>query len=236
MILDSFKLSSATFQVTYPVTYLLWDRAGTIAQNLCQIWPDLELSKGEPEKQVLKGKNVVIQTGLKSSVITLSGADSFIKAKVRMMKDSFEVWRNFLELEDVERISTLATYSKEFPSIKDANSALISLNMAKWPETKVFDQPMDSEHNGLELFYRFQDKDSFSTLRIKAESLKYEVMLDPTFVDNPEVSESKNHMLITFDRGLLGTVNSQKFRVDDWIKGFQHILRRDIEKLTKARQ
>lgn len=106
--------------------------------------------------------------------------------------------------------------------------------MAKWPNQKIFDQPMEAELNGLELFYRFEDEASFSTLRIKAQQTKYNVNLEDTIIDEPNIEKTDNQILIIFDRGMLGTVNAEKFRVDAWIKGFQHVLRRDIEKITSA--
>lgn len=147
---------------------------------------------------------------------------------------TFETWRKALNLQELIRVSTRVTYFKEFPSIKDANAELIALNMAQWPTTKVFDQSTDSDFNSLELLYRFQDDQSFSVLKLKTEQIKYEVGLDPYFVEHSNIEKVRNRMVIDFDRGLLGSVKADKLRMDDWIKGFQHILNRDIEKVIKA--
>jgi len=234
MILDTFKLDSATFQITYNDAYLIWDRAGEIAEQVCKIWPDLKFDDARPEKQTFKGKDVTIITGLNSSIITLTGPNSLSQGNIRLIKDTFEVWSQKLNLLELSRVSTLATYKKKFPTIKDANADLLALKMARWPNEKIFDQPMDADLNSVELFYRFQDEESFSTLRLKTEGTEYVVKLDSSYVDEPEIRRSKNVIVIAFDRGILGSVNAEKFRVDDWIKGFQHVLRRDIEKLTKA--
>ena len=112
---------------------------------------------------------------------------------------------------------------------------MISLNLVHWPTTKVFDQPMEVDLNGPEIAYRFEDKKSFSVLRLKCEQRNYKVDLDPEYVEEPEIRNSKNLFIIDFDRALLGSVNADKLRIDEWIKGYQHILRRDIEKIIKVK-
>lgn len=234
MILDSFKLHSVTFQITYSNSYKLWDSSGCIATGLCSIWPNLKLSEGVPERQVFKGDNVTVNTGLNRSTITLSGPNSLNEKNVKFIQETFELWREKLDLVEVKQLSTLANYAKDFDSIKKANEDLLSLNMARWPSDKIFEQPMDTELNSLELFYRFQDDSSFSTIKLKAQQTTYNVHLDKNYVDTADIEKTNNQILIIFDRGLLGSVNAEKFRANDWIKGFQHVLRRDIEKLIKA--
>lgn len=234
MILDSFKLETVVTQLRYVNAFELWDKAGAISRRLSAIWSDLRLVEAKPQQQILRGNGVDIQTGLTQSTVTLSGPKSLEQGKVQQMKETFEIWRDMLSLGSVKRISTRATYSKEFPTMKEANAALFALNLARWPTTKVFDQPETAERNGIEMLYRFEDENSFSLLQLKAEQLKFEVDLDPEWVDEPEIRKKKSRMVIDFDRGLLGAVNAEKFRMDDWIKGFQHVLRRDIEKVIKA--
>lgn len=67
MILDTFKLHSATFQVSYPDAFDVWDRAGEIASKLTKIWPDLTLNKAQPDKQIFKGHNITKYLSYKPS-------------------------------------------------------------------------------------------------------------------------------------------------------------------------
>lgn len=234
MILGSFKLHTTIIQIQYADAFLIWDRAGTISRRLNKIWSDLKLAEGQPHQQTLRGRDVNIQTGLTKSTVTLTDENAFSQLKVRQISDTFEVWREALELDELNRVSTRVTYSKDFASLKDANTELFSLNLVRWPDTKVFDQPLESDRNGLDVQYRFEDNNSFSVLRLKAEQLTYEVDLDPTLFDEPEIRKIKNRMIIDFDRGLLGSINAGKFRMDEWLKGYQHVLRRDIEKVIKV--
>jgi hypothetical protein len=234
MILDSFKLQTASIQIEFSDAFELWDKAGRICKRLSQIWPDLKVVDAHPNQQSLRAKGVNFQFGLTQAVMTLTGAKAFDQSKVEQVKGSFEVLREELALGDLKRVSTLGNYVKDFASLKEANAEILGLKLAKWPSVKVFDQPTDSERNGLDISYRFEDEKSFAFLRICSEQRKYEVNLDPDYIEEPEIRKLKCRVVIAFDRGLLGSVDAQKFRMDDWLKGFQHILRRDIDKVIKG--
>jgi hypothetical protein len=233
MILDSCKLLSVTIQIEYQEAFEIWDHSGAITRRLSSIWSDLSVSEAQPHQQVLNGKNLRIQTGITKSTVTLTGEKSLVQNRINQLKDTFAVWREELALETFNRVSTRIQYVKNYNSIKEANAQLFSLNLAKWPETKVFDQPTDSDYNSLELRYRFQDKESFSILTFKTEQIIYQVDLDPSFVEEYEIKKTENRLMVDFDRGLLGSVSADKFRIDEWIKGFQHLLRRDIVKIIQ---
>lgn len=234
MILDTFKTHTLIFQIQYPVAYELWDRAGQVARKLSKIWPGLALREGTPQQQTLAGNGAVIQTGLEKSTVTLSGGNVFDQQKLSLLKDTVEIWRDVLEIQELTRASTRVIYVKEFTSFKEANAYLLSLRVAIWPDTKVFDQPTDSDKNGIEISHRFEDENSFAVVRIKAEQITAEVDLDPMLFDEARIKSIKNRVSIDFDRGILGSVPAQKFRADDWLKGFQHLLRRDLEKVLKG--
>lgn len=236
MILDTFKLHSFIFQIEYETNFELWDRAGAISKALQKIWPKLTLANVLPQQQDLRANGLHIQTSIEKATVTLVGSNSLDASKVGQLKETFEVWRSSLELSEVKRISTRGTYIKDFPTLKEANAALLDFGMVRWPASKVFDQPVDGEKNGVEVNFRFEDKESFSLLRFRAEELQYKVDLDSTFVKDTEIRATKRHMVIDFDRGLLGSVNATKFRLEDWVKGYVHLLRRDLEKVTKGEQ
>ena len=234
MILDAYKLSTAIFQIQFPTAYVLWDTAGTIASRLASIWPDLELVEGRPDQQILKGRGVQLQSTLKQCNVTLRGENSLDQQRTSQLTKTFEVWRQVLQLCTLTRVSTRLIYSRAFPSLDEANIALLELGLVHWPLGKVFDQPQKSEKNSFDLQFKFEDDVSFSFLRFHSEKLEFKADLDPDFVKEHEIRSIRCRLHIDFDRGHLGEVAADKFRMEDWIKGVQHILRRDIEKVVRA--
>ena len=196
MILGSFKTHNAIVQIVYADAFLIWDRAGETNRHISKIWPGVKITESEPQQVTLAGEGVKIQTGINKSTITISGEHALGQLKVRQICDTFEVWCKELEIDELSRVSTRVTYSKDFESFKNTNAELLALNLVRWPDTMVFDQPLESDRNGLEVQYRFEDESSFSVLKLKAEQLKYEVDLDPNVFNDPKIRKVINRMTI----------------------------------------
>jgi hypothetical protein len=125
---------------------------------------------------------------------------------------------------------------KEFSTILAANEELFSLRLCRYPEAKVFDQPVDSPLNTVDVTYKFEDETSFSFLRVHAEQVKLEFKADSEdFSAIKDASETKTRLIVDFDRGLKQPLEASAFRMDEWTKGFFHLLRRDVEKVLKER-
>ena len=235
MILDDFTLHNITFQIQYGNAYLIWDRAGSIASAITKIWPNVELTQGQPQQQILSGGGVQIQTGINSSTASIVNSKALDQLHTKRLKDTLDVWVNEMQLEEINRISCKATFIKSFETLKESNSFIFKRNLVTWPSERVFDQPIESDNNSADISYKFEDEKSFAFVRIKAEQLRFDAELDPYFVDEPHISKTKNRVVLEFDRGHLGKVDVRSIRVDEWLKGFQHLLRRDIEKVIGRR-
>lgn len=232
MFLDAFKLERLILQWQYANAFALWDNAGAIALALHKIWPDLEPSRAQPDTQLFSSRLVQIEVALRQTTITLQDVNSLDRHTDRLVS-AFDTIRSNLLLEELSRMSARAFYVKDFSSLQQASEELNQLNLARWPTQRVFDQPTDGDQNGLEIGYRFQDASSFAMLRLKPERVTYEAAVKHPYLDVQEQTVVKNRLLIDFDRGLLGSVKTANFRMEDWLKGFVHVLRRDIEKVIK---
>ncbi|MBL8377242.1 MAG: hypothetical protein JNM79_05205 [Burkholderiales bacterium] len=230
MNIDQYRIHSAVVQIQFPTSYLLWDCAGEIADAMCRIWTNLELQEAKPDQQVLRGPGVQIRTGLSQCVIALSGEKSLEQSNIERLAESYIIWRKTLQFESLSRLSTRLVYTKEFKTLREANAELFATGLVKWPSGRVFEQPIDSEKNTFDLSCRFEDENAFSFIRLRAEKVEFKAELDPDFVGEP-IIRTKCRAFIDFDRGLLGSVNAEKVRMDEWLKGVLHVYRRDTRKL-----
>ncbi len=230
MFLDDFKLISLTLQIQHPRCFDVWDNAGSIAMGMLKIWPELELAEGTPNQQVLRAPGVQVQTGFSVSSVFLSKIAAIDSGNVGRLTEAYKNWRSGLKFERLARASSLLRYGKTFDSIEDANAALRKLDLVRWPSGKIFDQPEDGAHNVPEITFKFEDSKSFSFLSFKTEKLKYGYKLDPPF-EKEDVSSEINRLVVEFDRGLLGSIDANRFIIDEWFKGLQHVFRRDIERI-----
>jgi hypothetical protein len=235
VFLDDYKIESLTLQIQYVTSYEIWDKAGEIARELTNIWPDLELVDGQPQLQTLTGKSVQVQTGHRTSNITLASLKSIDAQTMERLTQAFKVWRAGLSLDKLSRLSTRAIYTRKYPTLGEANKALRDLNLVNWPGGKMFDQPEAGWQNVPDILFRFEDEKSFSFLRFKTEQLKFESKA-PVLFDIPDTSLEIDRLVVDFDRGILGSINADVFMMDKWLEGFQHVLRRDIEKIVGAQK
>lgn len=233
MILDSFKTHTLVFQLRYAEAFLLWDRAGAIARAMAVIWPDLKLNEGAPNQQVLSSPVCQINTALSQATITIRGDGVLQSAPLRKIFETFEVWRSHLELTDLTRLSARVVFVKSFDEVAEANRSLLELNLIRMPNEKVFDQPIDSEKNGAEITYRFEDEKSFAFVRIRSEKRTMDIKGDSDFMTEP-LTKSICRLLIDFDRGSVGVIEAKKINISEWFKGYLHVMRRDIDKVLVA--
>lgn len=234
MILDSsFKLSRLIVQAGYPPAPLIWDCAGKTNSRIQRIWPGLEflLDHISPNQVILKSPGVQVETGLEKSTISLFGLKTIDQLTSDRIVETFGVWREFLGLEELSRISSRVIYTKDFKSISTANSALFAL--AKYQiKAKVFDQPVDSPLNTIDCAYKFEDESSFAFLRIRTEQVTVEITPNADMPNLKGSKETTNRLVIDFDRGIKKKVAAADFRMDEWLKGFVHVFRRDLEKVV----
>ena len=233
MILDSFKLTQLIVQIQYPNALELWDKAGTVNRRIQRIWPDTEIvgTQVSPNQVSLKNSKAQIDTGLTQSTVSLTQLKTIDQHSSEQIVETFQAWRSELALTKLDRVSSRAIYAKNISMIRAANQELFALGLCRLPKDKVFDQPTDAERNTFDLTYRFEDAASFAFLRISTEQVVITIKANPDIPAIKDSSESRNRLIIDFDRGLKQPIDASSFRMDEWLKGFSHLLRRDLEKV-----
>jgi hypothetical protein len=230
MLLDTFTSHSLVVQVSYEDAFELWDGAGEIARRLSDLWGGLKVAEGTPQQQVLKGSDIIVNTSFNNGILTMLRDRASPSKSSEQVKASFDIWRDVLELKAVHRVSARSVFHRKFPTLGEANKFVTGLGLVRIPQSQVFNQDQDAELNGVSVSYRFQDDKAFSVLRVKAERAKFHAELDREFVDEA-IEVEKCRVVIDFDRGTLGSTDAAKLRLDEWLKGYQHLMRRDIPKV-----
>lgn len=63
--------------------------------------------------------------------------------------------------------------------------------------------------------------------------MRFDMETDPAFFEEP-LHKKMNHAVIDFDRGTLGEIELQRLSIKDWLKGYLHVMRRDLDKALGA--
>jgi hypothetical protein len=231
MLLDAFKLHSVIVQVTYPDAFELWDCAGAIARGASRIWPNLVLEDGKPNEQTMRNDSVALTTGVRVSTIQAISGKGFDQTTTDCIAETFKLWATHLGITTLSRVSCRSKYVKDFPTKAAADAEVISLGMCPIPKERVFNLPEDCQiRPAIEVVWRFDDPTTFTHLRVGSEEIAVEIKAHPEFPD-AYVKKTRSRAYIDFDRGVLGEVKLSDFRIAEWLKGYQHVLRRDIEKV-----
>lgn len=231
MLLDELNLLDFTMQIEYPLAFRIWDNAGEVAHLLSNIWGELEIEQASPADQVLKNPSARLVNGLRTSYVTVANAKTLDANIQDRLVSTFAVWERCLGLTSLKRISARARYVKNYRSIADANRRAIDLGICRMPAERVFDQNPDSPRNSINTTLRFEDDNSFSAVTIRTETTKLEIGSLPEF-DRERVFDERHRFILEFDRGSLGEIPVAKIRVNEWLKGYMHVLRRDIDKVV----
>ena len=234
MILDNFKLHSAIVQITFDERYELWDRAGALSRRISDIWPGLSLDSATPQEQTLRSKSVVVQSSVRSATLTLFGL-KLDPGVLTQIEQTFDAWRSDLSLKKLQRVSCRTKFVRDFTSQRSANDYVLNFGLTPWPKDRVFDQPTSGRGNAVDVGFRFEDEVSFAVLRFGTEHLNLEMKAHPEF-ETETIKKSIYRAFIDFDRGLLAPPDASSLRLDEWLKGYLHILRRDVEKVIPPRE
>lgn len=234
MLLDLFKIARLIVQIRYAPALELWDNAGRVNRKIQKIWPDTEVVGDQvtPAQVILKSADIQIDTGFEQSTVQTSNLKTLDQVTSQRIVETFEAWRDELGLKSLTRVSSRILFTQDFSTPLEANSALLKLiGKSERVSVKVFDQPVDSPLNSVDFTYRFEDEMSFSFLRIRTEIGTLKITENPEIPEIKGTDRSINRLVVDFDRGLKKAVDPANFRMDEWLKGFVHLLRRDVEKV-----
>lgn len=227
------KLKSLHFQIRYAPAFELWDEAGAIARAFSEAWGGLKVAEGQPNRVTLTKTGLTIRTELDNSLITLDVPET-LDVRSRAISEAVSIWKERLKLESLARISMRVAYVKTFPSQSGAAEAVRRLGLVNWPTQKVFGQDEAGEKNGLECSLRFEDALAFTVLRARTESVVMDYEIHPDFAgDEPKVHKELHRMVLDFDRGTTQPIKSRDFSAEEWLKGYFHLLRRDLPKVIQ---
>lgn len=233
MILDTFKLRTFTIRLDYDVAFELWDNAGSVARALNTVWGPLTVKQPTPNQQVLENSTAQLFIGMTQSFIVVKNGKAFDRRGFSLISRTFEILARYLSLHQITRVSARASYVMETTSIGEANSMVRSFPCVNWPSEKVFGQDPSSDLNTGSFSFRFQDEASFSVVDVKSEQVHHRAELEVLDVTDA-IDVKKNYVVIEFDRGTLGVVEANQFRIEDWLKGYRHVLNRDIDKVLEG--
>lgn len=132
---EQLVLVTATFQIAYAESVLMWDRAGTLWHKLRRQWPELQLGDDISPARVSGqlASRFAFQTELNKATLTDHGARSL--GEVSEAADAFgAIVCDTLELESLERVSARLIWHHNTKSLEEAVRLVAETGIVKTPQ------------------------------------------------------------------------------------------------------
>jgi hypothetical protein len=233
MKIIEFTIRQVVFEIRFEEAYEVWDRAGQINREFSELWPKIQLSEAEPNKQILKSDEVQLHTGLRSCNIALLFPKTIAPnpANERRVSETFRVWRNALGFSKLTRVGTRVIMAKSFSSGNDAEQAIMSLGLTKTPKPPIFNH--DTDPAWVDVRLHWQDEATSTQVRVHPEHHETEIK-DPAGDPAKREKRTTYSVVIDMDRATRGSTDTGKFDVVQWLKGVQHLVNRDLTRLIET--
>lgn len=227
--MQDLHINQLTLQLNYPPAYLLWDRAGELTRKVSVLWPGWRLEKAEAGSVMGLANNARVQMGLDMSYVIVTGSKGF--AAGEQIAKTVQLWTSILELDTIEKIGTRAIFEKKYPDRESAHKAYRAMNLVKWPSRKVFDCAVDSPLNGGAAHLQFEDDQAMTIVRVAPQQVTMEIPAQEEFPDL-EGKKVINRVVVDVDRQTKKSIDATRFSALDWLKGYQHLLNRDLPEIV----
>lgn len=227
-----FKLTRLVLELRFDAAYLLWDRAGAIFTRLALMWPGTKLAEANPAQQVLKGENIHLVTSLQSVRLILFRPTTIMQ-RAAAIEQTVKVWVEQLELQEFTRVGTRCLFNRSYESEEAANGASVEAALVATPRSPIFG--FRTPVSATETVVVWKDQDLVTRLAIKPEHKRLQFSDVEDFPEE-KIDRTLHSVLIDFDHATAGKVDATKFRTQDWLKGVQHIIHRDMPRYLNRGQ
>lgn len=229
MEITDFNIRQVVFEIRYDDTYILWDRAGSIAEETAKLWPGVRIVEVAPNQQALRSDDATIVTGVNSSHVAILGPNSIVQFATQM-EETVSIWAKFLNLKKFTRVGTRIMYTRPYDSQESASQAIVNLGLVRFPASPIFNHKNELHASDIRLYW--QDDVSQTQVIIKSEHYELDI---PGLPDKPREKQKKTAdvMLLDIDRATRGVVELSKFRVGDWLEGVRHLVSRDAGRILR---
>lgn len=229
MNIADLRISRLIFEIRYDDAFEVWDRAGEIHRALVKLWPNTRLAETKPNQQVLRGDQVQLQTGIRTSHVALFDVNSITK-HADQIADTYRVWADVLSFKELKRVGTRVIYRKRYASDSEAGAAFLSLGFIRTVDMPSFGH--SGPPSGGEVRLTWKDEAAATTLTVKNEEQTLEIEAVPDFAEGGK-KLVRNDFVVDIDRATSKPIELSQFRVQDWLQGVQRIVSRALPQMLR---
>jgi hypothetical protein len=226
--IDDFKSTLAICEVRYEEAYLLYDRTGKIGDTLRKDFSDFKVVNAAPHQTTFKCKEGSFVLELKSCRFATKMAGGKLDSFGRNCKLFFDCVTANLETKVFTRIGLRVMFRKDFKAVEDAKKELNSLSLTTVDSIARF----GVAEPPVEVLLRWEDAQIGTTLRLKAETSKFDVELPAEIEpETPEIHKSFHGLNLDVDFYTVAPVEVSQWDASSWISHSIRTIRRDTDQI-----
>jgi len=232
LTLEDLEFSQLSFEIRFAHSYLVWDRAGLIWQEVSRLFPDAIVVNAQPNNVAMREGAFELTWEPNRAGIQLFDSRE-LKRAPRLFAEFGQAIVSALQLRDLKRVGLRMIHGKTFPDKKAAAAAMLGCGLLSIPAGKHFG--VSGEPLFPELSFRKEEGSKGYSVRLKAESLDYK--LDLPYVWHKiakSISETREQVTFDVDCYVEGTILLSQLSFEEWLTQTMHVIRRDYSPFLGA--
>jgi hypothetical protein len=211
---SDFKMTLAVCEVRYENAYLIYDRTGFICDELRKLFTGLNVINASPNQTVLQAEEGSFVLELTQSRFTSQKPDSNLETFGAHAKRFFTSILYSLDVKVFTRVGLRVFFRKEFKDLAEAKAAFARLKLVDLKPMERFGAASEPH----EILLRWEGDQIGTTLRLKAETGKIDVILPPEIQpERPEIHKSINGLILDVDYYTVAPVERSQWDASAWI-------------------
>lgn len=174
--LSKFRIRSATLEVRYPNTFLIWDQSGAVWEDVGKKYAELAVNEAEPNKvnvQIDEKTQGVI--GINRTHCSASEPNSDLGDFCDVCSILYKSLFSRLGISTLTRIGLRLIFDRAFEDRKAAADFVVAQSSLEFPSGKHFN--IEGKLLDPEISFRIEDDDLGYSLRMKSQETALNVNL-----------------------------------------------------------
>jgi hypothetical protein len=224
-----FQLRQTTCEVRYQDSFLIFDRTGSIYQELGKKFTNLHADSAAPAQTQMtsdQGTAVIEIKGLRLS--DNDPKDAKLEKFSENFKLFFDIAAEKLNLAVFTRVGLRLIYIKTYESFESSKGALNSIRLHNLGSEKRFGAGPDLS----EIILRWENEQLGAVVRIKAEKGTIDAKFPPDLgLKEKAIKKDYYHLILDVDYYTVAPVEREQWDPATWIGQSARIVRKEVDRI-----
>jgi hypothetical protein len=226
--IDEFEVDRQVFEARFPLSFLLWDRSGEMWSLISRDFEDLKMVNASPINIQFESERFYLVA--EPNLLRITSKDNTAYEEFEKKAQAFfRLIVKFLEIQTFTRLGLRTIWTKRFPAMIDARSALAGLKLVTAPDPKSLGFKDDLP--GVDLKFTWDDAHHGVTLGIRSERRKAEPQIPWEVRTQIEFKAPEKYFLVVdADYYTVPQLRAGQVEVQEWLSSSHRVIKKALTK------